>query len=105
MDNFSVIYKILKYIERNMDCEEFDEEHFTAEFFNVSDTRFFFLLKALILDHYVSGIRCEEVPTGRTISIISPHLTLGGMEYLANNTMMRKAYRLAKGVKEITPGL
>lgn len=36
-------------------------------------------------------------------ALISPRLTLAGMEYLVNNTMMKKAYRLAKGIKDITP--
>ncbi len=104
MDNFRVIYRILRYIERSMDCEEFDEEHFTAACFGVTETRFFYLLAALVADGYVVGIRCEEVAAGRYVMLISPQLTLAGMEYLAENTMMKKAYRLAKGIKDITPG-
>ncbi len=36
-------------------------------------------------------------------ALISSRLTLAGMEHLVNNTMMKKAYRLAKGIKDITP--
>lgn len=103
MDNFNAIYKILTYIEKNMDYEEFDEKHFTADFFKISETRFFFLLRALIDDGYITGVKCEEIAGGKMVALISPRLTLAGMEYLVNNTMMKKAYRLAKGIKDIMP--
>lgn len=32
-------------------------------------------------------------------------LTIAGMEYFEDNTMMRKAYRLLKGIKDITSGV
>ena len=88
---------------KNMDYEEFDEKHFTADFFKISETRFFFLLRALIDDGYITGVKCEEIAGGKMVALISPRLTLAGMEYLVNNTMMKKAYRLAKGIKDIMP--
>lgn len=32
-------------------------------------------------------------------------ITLKGLEYLQENTLMRKIYNAARGVKEIVPGL
>lgn len=105
MDNFKVIYSILKYIEACMDYAEFDEEHFTAKHFGVSEDRFYFLLKTLVDDGYIKGIKCESIKTGNYYVLILPQLTLAGMEYLEDNTMMKKAYRALKGIKNITPGI
>lgn len=32
-------------------------------------------------------------------------ITLKGLEYLQENSIMRKIYRTAQGIKDITPGL
>lgn len=106
MDNFKAIFQILKYIESNMDLPEFDEAHFTAARFGLSETRFFKLLQALVAAGYISGVHCERLMGGFTdITLVFPSLTLQGMEYLEGNTMMKKAYKALKGIKEITPGL
>ena len=106
MDNFTAIYKILKYIEKHMDVQEFDQEHFTAKQFGISDVRFFKLLQALINDGYIAGMSADTLIGGfMTISIGYPALTIKGMEYLEENAMMKKAYRALKGIKEIAPGI
>lgn len=106
MDNFKVIYKILTYIEACMDYELFDETGFTAHAFGVTEARFMHLVSSLVDARYVEGIRIDEAKGGFRYMIINePRLTIAGMEYLENNTMMKKAYRLLKGIKDITPGI
>lgn len=39
MDNFTIIYKILKALEKAMDCEEFDVSAISHERLNVSYQR------------------------------------------------------------------
>ena len=39
MDNFKVIYKILKLLEVAMDCDEFDRNQLTAEYLGISKNR------------------------------------------------------------------
>ena len=36
---------------------------------------------------------------------MEPHITLQGLEYLQENSLMKKAAAFAKGVKEIVPGI
>ena len=48
MGNFKLIYKILSYISDSMQYEEFDEEHFTAAYFGISNPLFINLLKMLV---------------------------------------------------------
>ena len=35
------------------------------------------------------------------LKIIKPKLTIKGMQYLEENSMMKKAYNLLKGIREI----
>ena len=105
MDNFKIIYKILRYINDCLQYEEFDEEHFTAAYFGISNPLFLNLLKMLVDENYVKGIRIITNKCGSDFVLIEPRLTLAGMEYLENNTMMKKAYRFLKGIKDVTPGM
>lgn len=103
MDNFKVIYRILKYIQTCMEYEEFDDEGFTAEHFGISQALFLNLLQMLLDAGYITGVKVVTDKLGSELVIIHPRLTLEGMEYLEENTMIKKAYRLLKGIKGITP--
>ena len=46
----------------------------------------------LVDENYVKGIRIITNKCGSDFVLIEPRLTLAGMEYLENNTMMKKAY-------------
>ncbi len=39
------------------------------------------------------------------VVLARPEITLKGLEYLEENTLMRKAANLAKGIKDTIPGL
>ena len=105
MDNFKAIYQILRYIEESMDYEGFDEEHFTAETFKISEPRFYNLLKYLLDKGYITGIKFVSYVGGCDIIITEPRLTIDGLEYLENNSTMKKVYNILKGIKDITPGM
>ena len=108
MDNFTVIYKILKALEKAMDCEEFDINSISHERLNITYQRWEKILIMLAKTGYIEGIIYE-----RTLADYSPHLakpiqpiiTLKGMEYLNDNTLMKRAANVAKGIKEVIPGL
>lgn len=51
MDNFKLIYRILKYIEACMEYEQFDDDNFTASHFDVSDALFLNILQVLRPDY------------------------------------------------------
>ncbi|WP_302889354.1 YjcQ family protein [uncultured Acidaminococcus sp.] len=104
VDNFKLIYRILKYIEACMGYEQFDDDNFAASHFGVSKALFLNILQTLLEAGYISGIKIVTDKCGSDIALINPHLTVAGMEYLADNTMMKKAYRQLKGIEDITPG-
>lgn len=103
MNNFKIIYRILKNIEQSMDFEEFDEFCISPEYLGISEQRWKVLINELVTAEYVKGITITPligVPSGR-IKIVKPVLTLKGMEYLEENSMMKKVANMAKGVIEI----
>lgn len=69
MDNFKVIYRLLRTLETAMDAE---------------------------------GVAMTRANDGYTaVSLSSPRITLRGLEYLEENSLMRKAAALAKGIAEV----
>lgn len=103
MNNFKIIYKILKTIEMSMDFEEFDEYSISPEVLGVSQERWKILINELVNEGYVTGITLIPVigKLTREPRIAKPALTLKGMEYLEENSLMKKAANMAKGIIEI----
>lgn len=108
MDNFKVIYKILKHLEAMLDCEETNIEAISADRLGISRTRWEQILIMLDDEKYIKGIVSAKSIANSKRHIcepIEPEITLKGLEYLADNTLMKKAANMAKGIKDIVPGL
>lgn len=107
MDNFKIIYKILKILEKSMDVEDFDKDLLSAEQLGISYARWCRIMNMLVSNDYITGVEvwnsmdCNHPKAALT----RPELTLKGLEYLEENTFMKKAADLAKGIKEVIPGL
>lgn len=104
MEYFSVIYKILKAIEKSMDYDEFDFNSISPETMGITRNRWEAIMLELARSGYISGV--ELIPImGRStpgIKIEKPILTIKGAEYLNENSMMKKACRMAKEIREFT---
>lgn len=103
MDDFKIIYKILKYLCDSMDYDEFDSEGFNAEVFGTNQNRFNALLIQLQKSDYIEGLNIKRYArqSESIIPPITPNITLKGLEYLNENSLMKKAADLAKGIAEI----
>lgn len=55
MEDFRIIYRILKYLQQSMDFEEFDCAGFTAERFGTNPNRFQALLIQLQKAGYIEA--------------------------------------------------
>lgn len=105
MEDFRIIYRILKYLRDSMDFDEFDGEGFTAQRFGTNENRFKALLVQLDEAGYIDGLEVSWSIRG-AVQVHTPmnvRITLKGMEYLNENSLMRKAANLAKGIGEILP--
>lgn len=108
MDNFKVIYQILKYLEAAMDAPMYDGEAISPGRLRVSRERWEQILYMMQEAGYINGLvftqgMGDDRP--RIVEPARPRVTLNGLEYLSENTMMKKAENLLKGIKESVPGL
>ena len=102
MANFKLIYQILTLLDKYLDHDDPDWSKLSAEHFKVTEKRFVHIM--LYEAGYIDGI--EPIPLSDNaydFKLIRPTITLRGMEYLEENTTMKKVYRLLKGIKDITP--
>lgn len=72
----------------------------------VSKERWSRYIEMMVDVGYIKGVRVGTNITGETIvECDNIRITLKGLEYLQENSIMKKIYNAAKGIKEITPGL
>lgn len=108
MDNFATIYKILNVLDRHKGDEEFDSAQISAETLGISHRDWEQLLIELQRNGYVDGVLYERTMSDKyphVVEPVYPRITLRGMEYLSENTLMKKAGRVLCGIKDMTPGL
>lgn len=101
MNNFTVIYKILKYLESALDVESPDLSPISADRLGVSRERWEQLLIMLQDSGYISGLVIGQILSDNRRYIAEParpSITLRGLEYLTENSLMKRAASLAKGV-------
>ena len=101
MNNFKIIYKILKYLEKAMDFDETETEPITFAALHISEERWVNIMTLLLENGYISGVQQIKRYT-RSNAVINTFenikITLKSLEYLSENSMMKKA---AKAGSEI----
>lgn len=102
MDNFQIVYKILSTLEKAMDYPKFDVSQINATSLKISEERWSRYIEMLYDSGYIKGVEITHNICGDTrIDAINMRITLKGLEYLTDNSLMKRAYRLAKGFKDI----
>lgn len=104
MNNFTVIYRILKAFEAAMDSKEFDEEMISPERLKISENRRNKILLQLYKSEYIEGVRVKTYADEVTPTIIllpSATITIKGLEYLESNSMMSKVKYALKEAAEL----
>ncbi|WP_337473401.1 YjcQ family protein [Jutongia sp.] len=100
MEDFRIIYKILRILQKAMDLEEFDSEELSAEALGLTVPKWSRLMAMLLKEGYISGGQTwNTMDCGYPkIALTRPELTMKGLEYLEENGLMKKAAGLAKGI-------
>ena len=104
MENFKIIYKILKELEKNMGNENFEIEIVSAEKMKISFEKWEQLLILMQDEGYIRGLvlSSELGKLYRHIAEpIKPQITIKGLEYLAENSFMAKAREALRMAGEI----
>lgn len=100
MNNFKIIYKILKYLEKAMDFAETEPEPITFTALHISEERWANIMAMLLENGYISGVQIKKYMRSTVVinNLENIKITLKGLEYLSENSMMKKA---AKAGSEI----
>lgn len=104
MNDFKAIYKILKALRDAMDDgEDIDLSALDPERLGISQNRRDALLAMLVDEGYVTGVYAPQYRDrpNRTVHLMRPAITLSGLQYLQENSMMRKVAEVAKGVVDV----
>jgi hypothetical protein len=106
MDNIRIIYRILSVLEASMDTEAFDERSISPETLGITRARLLSLLRMLLQEGLIEGISVDTDAAGNfLVSKRRPRITMKGLEYLNENSLMQRAMRMAKGINDCVPGI
>lgn len=103
-EDFRTIYKILSILQKSMDYEILDIRRLSADNLGVTEPRRRALLGMLLKNGYAEGFQAIQYirdPTPNIEGLEGIRITLKGLEYLEENSLMQKAARLAKGIAEV----
>lgn len=103
-DELKLVYKILTILKNSLDYEVFDEERISAHALGITTVKRDKLLIMLEKDKLISGLAISKYidePTPTVVSCKSLMITMKGLEYLEENSLMQKAKNLAKGIVEV----
>ena len=105
MDNFKAVYRILTALERAMDLPEFDVSQIGPEALGVSAQRWGRYIEMMADVGYIKGAQVRRSITGELmVDADEIRITLKGLEYLQENSIMQRLYRAARGTTDIIPG-
>lgn len=96
MDNFKIIYRILKELEKNMGNEQFSVCSISADAMKISYNRWEQLLIMMQDEGYIKGLviaKSLEDKYRHIVEPINPEITIKGLEYLESNSFMAKGKR------------
>ena len=102
--NFKIIYIILSTLEKAMDNESFEVDRLSAANLDITEPKRKAILAMLLKSGYVEGFKMTRYtgdPAPSIEGLEGIRITLKGLEYLEENSLMQKAARLAKGIAEV----
>ena len=99
MEEFSIIYKILRILQKSMDYDEVDVRLISASALGISQNKWIRMMKMLADNGYIEGVCIVNVDGASSIiQLNNPMITLKGLEYLGENSLMKKAKDIAMGI-------
>ena len=103
---FNVAYKILLYLKY---CYEngtdVNPDVLSPDNIGISEKQFVLTLQMLLEDGYIKGVSLKSTIQGPTIicNIQNTYATSSGLQYLVENSMMTKAHKVSKEVRDWIP--
>lgn len=103
MNNFQVIYKILRLLDKHKGNETFDYEMISAKAMKLEYEEWEQILIELQMGGYIRGVTYTQTMSDKfphIVEPIRPQITMKGMEYLETNSMMSKAKEALRMIGE-----
>ena len=100
MEEFKIIYRILKTLKNSMDYEEFDKRTINHKYVETTYPKWCRIMAMLVNNEYITGV-IVEMNLNRNypfVEVINPQITLKGLEYLQENSTMQKIKNALSGV-------
>ena len=86
-----------------MDYPNFDIEQISAKSLKISDERWGRYIEMLSDCGYIKGVRLfKNINDEIQVEDKGIRITLKGLEYLCDNSLMKRTYKALKGISEIT---
>lgn len=106
-DYFKIMYVILKELYETMKAgERFDKKSISPERLGINDGYLLSILEELLDNGFIKGLAIGNSKTGKYVSDLNDmRITMKGVQFLEENSMMRKVAEALKDVKDIVPGL
>ena len=103
-DNFKIIYKILSQLEKDMDKPFVDIDAISYDVLCITEHRWLNIIEMLYRDGYIIDVTINKDINGdKNYNCDNMTITIKGLEFLKNNSLMKKAYNTAKGITELIP--
>lgn len=103
-DNFKIIYKILSILKSSLDNFKCDIDRLSPQSLNISIEKRDNIIELLLDKNLIKGVIIKKYQDGDSVLVLNDiKITLDGLQYLEENSIMKKMYKLAKGIKDVTP--
>lgn len=103
-DNFKIIYKILSILKSSLDNLKCDIDRLSPQSLNISIEKRDNIIELLLDKNLIKGVIIKKYQDEDSVLVLNDiKITLDGLEYLEENSIMKKMYKLAKGIKDVTP--
>ena len=103
-DMYVIMYKILAYLDecmrKNVDV---NDDKFSHIVLGISEKYWAHIIDELVCHKYVRGVNVIYTTTEPIICINNPRVTMEGVAFMQENSMMKKAREFLKETKSILP--
>ena len=101
IDNFSAVYRILSTLERGMDLPVCHLGMVSADKLDISQERWNRYMEMLDDCEYIKGLQIKQYVSGLSVEEDEVlRITLKGLGYLQENSIMQYFYKAEKGLIE-----
>lgn len=101
-DNFKIIYKILSILKSSLDNLKCDIDRLSPQSLNISVEKRDNIIELLLDKNLIKDVIINKYQDGDSVLVLNDiKITLDGLEYLQENSVMKKMYKFDKGVQEV----